>query len=65
MKMGNEASNSILNYLQNENVHYQLVHPNNHRANIDERAMQTFKIILSAVSVHAIRTFFFVHSAEH
>ena len=43
MKIDNEAYNSILNDLQNENVDYQLVPPNNHRANMAERAMHTFK----------------------
>ena len=65
MKIDNEASSSILNYLQNENVHYQLVPPNNHRANIAERAMQTFKIIFSSVSVHTIRIFLFIYDTEH
>ena len=65
IKMDNEASKSILNDIQNENVDYQLIPTNNHRANIAKRTMQTFKNHLSAILVHAIRIFFCIHGAEH
>ena len=42
-KMDNEASQCVQNELSNHNMHFQLVPPNNHRANAAERAIQTFK----------------------
>ena len=38
-----EASLELKNSLQNENIKYRLVPPHNHRANLAERAIQTFK----------------------
>ena len=39
----NECSKAVQKYITSQNVNYQLVEPNNHRANAAERAIQTFK----------------------
>ena len=39
----NECSKAVQNYITSQNVKYQLVEPDNHRANAVERAVQTFK----------------------
>ena len=38
----NDCSNAVQNYITSKNVKYQLVEPDNHRANAAERAIQTF-----------------------
>ena len=39
----NEASRQLKEVMAKENITYQLVPPHNHRANLAERAIQTFK----------------------
>jgi len=41
--MDNEASKAVQSTISNKEVRFQLVPPNNHRANAAERAIQTFK----------------------
>ena len=38
----NECSKAVQNYITSQNVKYQLVEPDNHRANAAEQAIQTF-----------------------
>ena len=42
-KLDNEASQDLLEYINDENINYQLVPPHMHRRNLAERAIQTFK----------------------
>jgi hypothetical protein len=44
----NEASKQLKGAMEKENIHYQLVPPHNHRANLAERAIQTFKYHMKA-----------------
>ena len=41
--MDNKASTAVKRYITNVIVNYQLVKPNNHCVNADERAIRTFK----------------------
>ena len=42
-KLDNEASQLLLEYINDENIDYQLVPPHMHQRNLAERAIQTFK----------------------
>ena len=42
-RMDNEASDILKDYIQSEKIDFQLVPPHNHRRNLAERAIQTFK----------------------
>ena len=41
--IGNEASRHLKQTINEQHITYQLVPPQNHRANLAERAIQTFK----------------------
>ena len=48
--MDNEASKQLKNTLHNNKIKYQLVPPHNHRTNLAERVIQSFKYHLTGLS---------------
>jgi aspartokinase-like uncharacterized kinase len=57
VRLDNEKSTELENYLTSECVIYQYVPPNNHRANKAERAIRTFKNHLIAILATTHRSF--------